>query len=100
MSADVQTQVFKAGSTTYFNSSLFFPPAMRAEVFALYGFVRVADNYVDAVPQEAESFRRFVARYRVAREGEPAFSFWMRKPHADFFTTWCDSAGCEFYWEW
>ena len=72
MSAGVQGKVFKAGSTTYFNSSLFFPPAMRAEVFALYGFVRVADNYVDAVPQEAESFRQFVARYRVAREGEPA----------------------------
>ena len=34
------------------------------------------------------------------RGDEPAFSFWMRKPHADFFTIWCDSAGCEFYWEW
>jgi hypothetical protein len=56
MSTAVQTQVFKAGSTTYFNSSLFFPPAMRAEVFALYGFVRVADNLVDAVPQDAEGF--------------------------------------------
>ena len=72
MSGTVQAQVFKAGSTTYFNSSLFFPPAMRAEVFALYGFVRVADNFVDAVPQEAEAFRRFVARYRAARAGPPA----------------------------
>ena len=72
MSGEIQAQVFKAGSTTYFNSSLFFPPAMRAEVFALYGFVRVADNFVDAVPQEAEAFRRFVARYRAARAGPPA----------------------------
>ena len=72
MSGTIQAQVFKAGSTTYFNSSLFFPPAMRAEVFALYGFVRVADNFVDAVPQEAEAFRRFVARYRAARAGAPA----------------------------
>lgn len=72
MSGEIQAQVFKAGSTTYFNSSLFFPPAMRAEVFALYGFVRVADNFVDAVPQEAEAFRRFVARYRAARAGTPA----------------------------
>ena len=72
MSGENQAQVFKAGSTTYFNSSLFFPPAMRAEVFALYGFVRVADNFVDAVPQEAEAFRRFVARYRAARAGTPA----------------------------
>ena len=72
MSGTVQAQVFKAGSTTYFNSSLFFPPAMRAEVFALYGFVRVADNFVDAIPQEAEAFRRFVARYRAAWAGTPA----------------------------
>ena len=72
MSGEIQAQVFKAGSTTYFNSSLFVPPAMRAEVFALYGFVRVADNFVDAVPQEAEAFRRFVARYRAAWAGAPA----------------------------
>ena len=72
MAADVQRQVFKAGSTTYFNSSLFFPPAMRTEVFALYGFVRVADNFVDAVPQEAEAFRRFAAQYRAALAGTPA----------------------------
>jgi phytoene synthase len=72
MSGTVQAQVFEAGSTTYFNSSLFFPPAMRAEVFALYGFVRVADNFVDAVPQEAEAFRRFVAKYRAAWAGPPA----------------------------
>ena len=72
MSGEIQAQVFKAGSTTYFNSSLFFPPAMRAEVFALYGFVRVADNFVDAVPQEAAAFRRFVARYRAAWAGTPA----------------------------
>ena len=72
MSGEVQARVFKAGSTTYFNSSLFFPPAMRAEVFALYGFVRVADNFVDAVPQEAEAFRRFMARYRAAWAGTPA----------------------------
>ena len=72
MSGEIQAQVFKAGSTTYFNSSLFFPPAMRAEVFALYGFVRVADNFVDAIPQEAGAFRRFVARYRAAWAGTPA----------------------------
>ena len=71
MSDGVQARVFKAGSTTYFNSSLFFPPAMRAEVFTLYGFVRVADNLVDAVPQDAEGFRRFVAQYRTARTGTP-----------------------------
>ncbi len=72
MSGAVQARIFKAGSTTYFNSSLFFPPAMRAEVFALYGFVRVADNLVDAVPQDVAGFRRFAARYRAALAGQPA----------------------------
>lgn len=72
MSTDAQTRVFKAGSTTYFNSSLFFPPAMRTEVFALYGFVRVADNLVDAVPQDAAGFANFVTRYRAALAGTPA----------------------------
>jgi len=72
MSRRSQAQVFKAGSTTYFHSSLFFAPAMRDEVFALYGFVRTADNFVDAVPQQAEAFARFAARYRAARDGTPA----------------------------
>ncbi len=72
MSGSAQAQVFRAGSTTYFNSSLFFPPAMRAEVFALYGFVRVADNFVDAVPQQAAEFRRFTEQSRAALAGTPA----------------------------
>ena len=72
MISPAQTQVFKAGSTTYFHSSLFFPPAMREEVFSLYGFVRVADNLVDATPQDAVGFARFVARYRAALVGTPA----------------------------
>ncbi len=64
--------MFKQGSTTYFNSSLFFAPAMRTDVFALYGFVRVADNLVDSVPQDADGFRRFEDRYRRAMAGTPA----------------------------
>lgn len=63
---------FKSGSKTYFNSSLFFPAPIRRDVFALYGFVRVADNFVDRVPQDGEGFRRFVAAYRRAAQGRPA----------------------------
>ena len=57
----VHYQTFKSGSKTYFNSSLFFPRAARQDVFALYGFVRVADNFVDSVPQDPEGFHRFAA---------------------------------------
>lgn len=49
-------EIFRRGSTTFFNSSLFFPPDIRRDVTALYAFVRVADDYVDAVPQQREEF--------------------------------------------
>jgi phytoene synthase len=51
--------IFKAGSKTYFNSSLFFPRKVRDDVYALYGFVRVADNFVDAIPQDRKGFLAF-----------------------------------------
>jgi 15-cis-phytoene synthase len=61
---------FKKGSTTYFNSSLFFPKSIKNDVFILYGFVRKADDYVDAVPQEADGFYTFKDMYRKALEGK------------------------------
>ncbi len=69
---NVQSAVFKKGSRTYFTSSLFFPPDMRRDVQVLYGFVRVADNFVDAVPQDAQGFADFCDRYRLALEGRPS----------------------------
>jgi phytoene synthase len=65
-------RVFRGGSKTYFNSSLFFPRRVRTDVFTLYGFVRVADNFVDSVPQDAEGFYRFRDAYRAALDGTPA----------------------------
>ena len=66
----IHRRTFKQGSRTYFNSSLFFPPAVRRDVFVLYGFVRVADNFVDSVPQDSDGFYRLKASYRRAvKEG-------------------------------
>jgi phytoene synthase len=67
-----QIETFRQGSKTYFNSSLFFPSRVRERVFTLYAFVRIADNYVDAVPQQGEEFRRFRLAYEAARRGSPA----------------------------
>lgn len=67
-----QAAVFRRGSVTYFNSSLFFPPAVRRDVFALYAFVRRADDFVDAVPQDAAGFRAFRGCYRSRRDGAAA----------------------------
>lgn len=72
MSGSAQTAVFKAGSTTYFNSSLFFRKDVMREVEVLYGFVRVADNLVDAVPQDGAGFKAFAAAYRAALAGTPS----------------------------
>ena len=63
-------QIFKSGSKTYFYSSIFFPPAVREDVFKLYSFVRVADDFVDTVPQKKEEFYTLKERYKRATEGE------------------------------
>lgn len=60
---------FKKGSTTYFNSSLFFPQPVKSNVFILYSFVRKADDYVDASPQQADEFYAFKEKYRNASKG-------------------------------
>jgi phytoene synthase len=65
-------RIFRAGSRTYFHSSLFFPAPVRRDVSALYAFVRTADDFVDRVPQDPEGFRRFVAAYRRAEQGPSA----------------------------
>ncbi len=64
-----QTRLFRAGSKTYFNSTRFFPPEVRGDVFVLYGFVRKADNFVDSVPQQPAEFAAFCNAYHRALEG-------------------------------
>ncbi len=64
--------IFKVGSRTYFYSSLFFPKALREDVFILYSFVRRADDFVDSVPQQAEEFHSFRDKYLRALGGKPS----------------------------
>jgi 15-cis-phytoene synthase len=65
----VHREVFRKGSRTYFNSSLFFPRAVRDDVFVLYAFVRTADDFVDATPQDAAGLAAFHASWERARAG-------------------------------
>lgn len=51
-----EEKIFKKGSTTYYFSSQFFPTKIREDVFKLYSFVRVADDYVDSVPARRQEF--------------------------------------------
>lgn len=62
--------IFKRGSKTYFYNSLFFPREVREDVFILYSFVRVADNFVDNVPQEKDAFCRFYENFCEAWDGK------------------------------
>jgi phytoene synthase len=61
-------EIFKKGSRTYFNSSIFFPASVRKDVFYLYAFVRTADNFVDQLPQKKEKFYFFCERYRQGQD--------------------------------
>jgi len=66
----VISRIFKRGSKTYFYNSLFFPRRVKEDVFVLYSFVRRADDFVDAVPQQVEEFYDFKAKYKRAMAGE------------------------------
>ena len=72
MTNRIAADIFRQGSKTYYNSSLFFPAPIRERVFTLYAFVRKADDFVDSIPQDAEGFRKFRDQYQKAKEGIPA----------------------------
>jgi phytoene synthase len=57
--SDQNSNLFRQSSTTYFFSSLFFPPQLQKEITTLYAFVRTADNFVDQVPADKKNFVEF-----------------------------------------
>jgi phytoene synthase len=61
--------IFKKGSRTYFYSTIFFPKTVKRDVFTLYSFLRKADDYVDSIPQDTESFYAFKDLYYDAKSG-------------------------------
>ncbi len=62
----------RRASTTFFNSSLFFPARVRSDVTTLYAFVRTADDFVDSVPQDRDGFFHFRDDYLAAAGGREA----------------------------
>lgn len=51
-----ETAIFYRGSRTFFVSSLFFPSKIRRDVFDLYSFLRLTDDYVDQVQPDIKNF--------------------------------------------
>lgn len=64
-----EKQIFKKGSKTYFNSSIFFPKKARDDIATLYAFVRTADDLVDSKPAKRKEFLEFRREYELARAG-------------------------------
>lgn len=62
-------QTFKKGSKTFFTSSLFFPTSVREDIFIFYSFVRTADDLVDSIPPQLETFNIFKKNYARALTG-------------------------------
>ena len=88
--------IFKKGSTTYYNSTKLFPSKIRKDVTTLYSFVRIADNYVDAVPQDVEGFLNFKNTYYGALKGKETDNtviqnFIELSQRMDFEQGWVDS---------
>ena len=63
-------EIFRKGSTTYYYSTKLFPANVRKEVTQLYNFVRIADNYVDSVPQDTDGFLDFKNEYYEVLSGK------------------------------
>ena len=74
----VYNQIFKKDSKTYYYSSIFFPPEIQTKISRLYSFVRVADDYVDSIPQNKNGFLEFRSNYSGLVEDsdyKPQFNF-------------------------
>lgn len=57
-------QIQKRASTTYYFATKFFPKKVRQDVFDLYAFVRVVDDFVDEQPQDEAGFKKFYKEYK------------------------------------
>lgn len=64
-------QIFKEGSQTYYYSSKFFPQATKQAITTLYAFVRVADDFVDDIPQDPDGFYAFREDYERDHPRQP-----------------------------
>lgn len=58
---DQKEKVFKSSSTTYYYSSLFFPKEILQKVTTVYAYVRIADNFVDNLPQDKKGYAEFIS---------------------------------------
>ena len=63
MAQQTEKDIFKKGSKTYYNSSFFFPKKIRDDVYKLYSFVRVVDDFVDEQPAQPQKLSAITKAY-------------------------------------
>lgn len=86
-------EIFRRGSTTYYYSSLFFQGQVKRDVFTLYSYVRVADDFVDHLPPLPEEFETMWQETRRAWQGQSS-----RNPIVQDFVELAQRQ--KFEWEW
>src|SRR6266550_2594434 len=64
---ELEREILPAGSQPYYNS-LFFSPELRGRIFKLYSFVRLADDYVDQLPQNIQAFNQLKTVWQRLRD--------------------------------
>lgn len=75
--------IFLKGSKNFYTSSLFFPRHIGQRIAILYAFVRIVDDFVDAMPQQIAQIDRFEQQYRerLQKSGDDAEDKVQRENH-------------------
>lgn len=66
MTKNADKKLFRNTSKTYYYSTRFFPKRLRRDIARLYSFVRIADDYVEAVPAQSEKITELERQYQKA----------------------------------
>lgn len=62
--------ITKKASTTFYLCALTFPKQVRNDVFILYSYVRVTDDFVDQIPSDLKSFNNIYTLSKAAYQGK------------------------------
>lgn len=75
-----EKEIFRRGSTSFYVSSLLFRKDVRKDVFDLYSFLRVADDYVDEIPKKPKQLDKIIKLWEEAKSNPESP---LRKTKAD-----------------
>lgn len=68
MHVRLEEDVFKNVNTIFYYCSQFFPVAIRRDIFALYGFIKIVRDYADLVPARPDHFSEIEQLWSLVRD--------------------------------